>query len=325
MTDNETSEENGPLNILVTDGVSALGLATVAALVDAGHTVNAVATNTTDAVPVRERGALPVFLDNQRAGELRSAIDMAKATIVVDTAVQAANIPPFRLPDYTPEMVLNGTRALVEAAQSADTDVQLIVYPSFAFLYGDTGGEPVDETHALTRDRDAWVAAAREAEQLVRDANVPACVLRAGYLYGPSAAMESVAAALRGGKPVPTGDREDNYVGWIHSSDLAQALALAVVANKGGEVYNIVDDTPTPPATFLGHFTEALGISEDQLFGAIMKMFSFGVKTNKTLLGYSAKPTNDKAKNELGWTPRHADYTTGIEELLLAWRAAMHP
>jgi nucleoside-diphosphate-sugar epimerase len=256
-----------------------------------------------------------------RASEIASILKMVNADVIVNLAPQGANVLPVQVLDwdYYTRLLTEGTTALVMAAKSAGA--KFLIHTSYAFLYGDTHGEWVDE-HAATAADNPLFAAAVRAEQAVLHAEVPGCVLRVGYVYGPD--NEDLLAFrdnLADGASVMVGE-ESHYANWIHAADLAVAAVLAAEKQTAGEIFNITDDHPISPAGFADEFAAVLGVG--RVARRRLPPFTGNLLANKmqtALLNTSARAKNEKAKSQLGWVPKYPQQQPGIEQTLLAWRA----
>ena len=130
-----------------------------------------------------------------------------------------------------------------------------------------------------------------------------------------------MSAALKAGRPsIPVGKGE-NFANWIHVEDLASALVLAAEQHPVGEAFNITDDAPVTPGEFLSKFATSLGLGAPGKPGIMFHLFPDKVAT--LLLGFSVKADNGKAKEQLGWTLKYPTFGSGIEQVLLVWRASM--
>jgi nucleoside-diphosphate-sugar epimerase len=278
---------------------------------------------------VREDGGIAAFGDPLRAGELRSVMTAAEANCAIHLATQSVNGLPMRTIDWDAAagFVTRSTAAFVQAAK--EKGVTFAVYASYAFLYGDTHGEWVDESAPRLRPskygNHPALRAALEAEDMVLNSGVPACILRAGFVYGPHGdANLALREALRQGKPLVVNDGPQ-YSNWIYAADLASAAILALERQPAGDIFNIVDDMPSPPAEFVDHFATVLGVQQAaRVPSGRMPAFATRRATSdmqRLLWNLSLRVKNDKAKAQLNWTPRFPTYREGIEQTLLAWRA----
>lgn len=312
------TNETQPLSILITSGKSGVGKSLARHLLSAGYKVAITPKSTEDAAVIRnEVKAIPIYFDPQRPGEIQGLLKMTGAQVVINLAPMTANELPF-YPDanYSGDLLRNSTTALVEAAKAAG--VEFIVHTSYAFLYGDAHGQPVDEQSRLNASDHPLFDAAKQAEKIVMNSGILACVLRAGYIYGAETpALHHLETRIKAGRPIVAGK---NNAGWVHADDLADAILLAVQKRPAGEVFNIVDDTPVTTVEFMRDFAQALGIKEPApAAGPLSRLF--GDRNVQALLKQSSKPSNAKAKEKLGWSPRFPQHTAGFEDILLTWRA----
>lgn len=310
--------ETNQTSVLIISGKSSTGKVLARRLIADGYKVALTAHSTDDATSIRhEIGALAVFFDPYRVGEIKAVLQMTRANVVVNLAPQQVNEPPFMPAHYPADVLIRSTDTLVDAVRAVEVD--LLVHTSFAFLYGETNGQIVDESAPLKAAGHELFDAARLAEKHVLESGVPACVLRAGYVYSAlSRSLETLTARIKAGRPTAA---SHNYAGWIHADDLASAIALAIQQRPAGAVFNIVDDAPATTAEFLADYTAALGIQAAGRASSPLGRL-FADRTMHALLRQSSKPSNASAKSKLGWTPRFPDHNAGFEDILLTWRAA---
>lgn len=320
------------LNIFLTGGSTPLGLAVTQRLTALGHKVSGITNNKEGAGQIRGAGGLPVYSDPRSTGEIRAMLTMCKASVVVHLA--GASGLPFRA-TLDAGQVREEAAALVDAVEGVG--VQYMVALSYAFLYaGYDGGhaahghgghshsdalEVADEDAPLIAPGDdALLRAAYFADQAVQDANLPVCVLRTGYMYGPTMPdTVLLGEMLRAGRPIAMGDRHAN---WVFMDDLADAVVLAVTRPAVDTTYNIVDDAPASPAAFLQTFSKAMGLNAPaRMPGFIGRALSS--KATTTLLDLSSAASNARAKSELRWSPKYATHEKGIDQTLFMWRSEM--
>lgn len=311
--------ERQPLTIFLMGAASPLGQVVTRKLVAAGHQVVGQTTTAARGALIRANGGLPVYADPTRAGELKNAMLLRQADVVINVATQTANHVPAKLADWTTETqsIVNDTVVLTEAAAAAG--IKFYVHTSFAFVYGDHHGAWVDETTRPDPHDNPVLKAALTAEKKALSAAVPGCVLRLGYLYGAEVeSLQALAANLRTGR---SAEGTAGYSNWISLVDAAEAIRRAAEAQVAGGIYNIVDDTPASGADFLNHFAGALGLRLPEKFpGFLAQLLPRGAQVG--LETGSVKVKNTRARNDLGWTPRFTTHTAGIEDALLSWRAA---
>lgn len=308
-------------SIFLTGAASGLGRVVMRHLVAAGHRVAGVASDLAGANAIRGAGGLPVFCDPFRAAEVASTLRMAQAQVIVHLEPQAVNYLPVMGVDWSQaaHSLEAGTAALIEAAAMSES-TQFMIHTSYTFLYGDAGGETVTEdAHLGDEDSFFTVAAAAEKAALA----VPGCVLRAGHIYGPHSAHSSaLAAAMRRGSSLAQG-APDRIANWVHEEDLAAAIALAATSQPAGAVFNIADDQPASTVDFVRQFAGALGVQPPGSTNMPALLATWMIHpTQRALMNASARAGSARARAALGWKPQYADRARGLEQMLLAWRAA---
>jgi len=323
----EVVVEAPPTSVFVTGSSTGAGLAVIRKLVAKGYRVTGATTEgTIGANKIRQAGGIPVYPDLLRESSIRSVLLMASVDIIVHMEAQGLNGIPQHKIDWQEDikMLRDSGDALVAAG--GKTEVKRIIYPSFAFLYGDTGGEWVDEEAHLDNGNEFFDAAI-EAEEAVLDGGIPGYVLRTGFVYGGDVqAMRALHDDLIAGKAVLNGT---GYASWIHIEDLADAVVALVERDENDEaianVLNIVDDSPATPNEFIDKFAASLGLGAANKTSGGPFVDVFGDPTQLALLSQSAKVKNDKAKEQLGWQPRYTDQAAGIDQALMIWRAEEAP
>lgn len=310
---------NASLSVLVTAATTSLGREVVRQLVEHGHRVTGLTESSEGATLLRKLGALPVYSNPFRAGEYRSMINLANADVVVHLLSQAFNNFPHKGLEASKraQVITDSTTALLEAVQ--DSTVKQIIYVSDASLYGDTHGEWVDESAPA---KGSFGKVARLAEEKVLAGATPACVLRAGTVYGAhDDGMKFLGEAAQRGRSIYLGDSHA-YHNWVHETDLAKAIVLAAENHVAGEVFNIADDKPASATDFASYVSTSLGLpapsaSNPPAF-ALSRLTS---DVQREALNTSVRVKNDKAKQVLGWTPRYTNYNAGIDQALMIWRS----
>ena len=310
------------MSVYITGATTAPGLASLRALVARGHSVAGSAATLAEAQQLRAAGGLPVYIDESDAGELASALRLTEAGVLVHAAPQAANclLPGRQQLDAALASLGAGTEAILAAA--ADCEDCFLVHCSYAFLYGNSGGEAVAEDAGLA-GVGALCEAAVAAERALLDAELPACALRAGLLYGPeSASLQSLREALLDGGGLPPGIAP-GMASWLHLEDFAAAVALAAEQRPADVVLNVADDRPVLRSDFLQQFADRMGLLPprgNRLAALLRRLQRPGQGRLRPAGAFGV--SNARIRETLGWAPQYADIESGLEQTLLVWRAA---
>jgi nucleoside-diphosphate-sugar epimerase len=119
------------------------------------------------------------------------------------------------------------------------------LYVSSTGVYGQTGGEEVDED-SPTGPLEESGRVVLKAEILLHHRNPQAISLRFAGIYGPDRLLRI--AALQAGEPM-VGD-PDRWLNLIHVEDGARAVLAAGERAKTGRIYNVCDDCPVSRRDF---------------------------------------------------------------------------
>lgn len=186
-----------------------------------------------------------------------------------------------------------------------------IGYLSTIGVYGDTGGEWIDEETAFEAisarakarraAEDAWLALGERTGKAVQ-------IFRLGGIYGPG---RSAITQLRAGnarrivKPGQVFNR-------IHVADIAAVLLASLRKPHPGRIYNLVDDHPAPPQDVIAHAAALIGMEpppeipfEEAELSPMARAFYADCK----------RVRSRRIREELGVTLQYPDYRAGLEAL----------
>lgn len=206
-------------------------------------------------------------------------------------------------PDGDP--VLN---ALREEIAAVAPDLRWTGYLSTTGVYGDHGGDWVDEDTPLapsTRRGKARVEA-EAAWQAIP--GLPLHIFRLAGIYGPG---RGPFAKVREGTARRI-IKQGQVFSRIHVEDIATALELSIAAPNPGAIYNLCDDDPAPPEDVIAHAAELLGLPVPP---AIPFEQADMTPMARSFYAESKKVRNNRAKAELGWSPTYPDYRSGLAAL----------
>jgi len=138
------------------------------------------------------------------------------------------------------ETYLHTAKTLVAALKSSS--VQQVIYTGSYAVYGDRGGEWVDETTpVMPINPKAEILA--ETEQVLLSAahdSLKVCILRLGGIYGAGRELIKIFQGSAGSVRAGTGEEASN---WIHIDDIVGAIAFAQQHHLSG-IYNLVGTVP---------------------------------------------------------------------------------
>lgn len=266
------------------------------------------------------RALVPLLSDDWRViGTTRSA-DKAKT-------MQASGVEPHIWPGADMDFALDAaTHLLISAGPNDAGDPVLnelrdaisvrrdqfewVGYLSTTGVYGDHGGNWVDETTPLTPSTKRGQLRVN-AESAWQSLGLPLHIFRLAGIYGPG---RGPFAKVRNGTARRI-IKQGQVFSRIHVEDIAQTLAASIAQPNAGAVYNLCDDDPAPPEDVIAHAAELLGLplppAQDYETADMTPMA-------RSFYAESKKVRNDRIKDELGVTLRYPDYRVGLASLLAA-------
>lgn len=209
---------------------------------------------------------------------------------------------------------LAGTRRAMRAA--GEEGAPLLVQASFAFVHAVEQGESVEEPLR------SMVETIRECEALALAGQVPACVVRLGYLYGPqSADLRAYRDAFCLGRPYWSGPpRALQY--HLHQLDAAAALLAAARPRNAGKTLYATDGHALAFMKLMDAFAHRVGRKTPlhlPLFsGPLAKLIVAREHMQQVAL---PMPRKAPAPRVPGWKPRFLDYRKGLDQVIADWGA----
>lgn len=303
------------MKVLVAGATGAIGPPLVVELIGRGHEVTGMTRSKAKQAKIESLGAKAVVADALDPDAVARAVTEAGPEVIVHEMTAISADTDFRKIDKYFEMTnrlrTEGTDHLLSAGRAAG--VRRFVAQSFAPLIYERSGslvktedDPVDRNPLSAMHRTS--EAIRYVEKAVTGADgYEGVVLRYGGFYGEGTSIDlnpdsEQLAAIRSRKfPVVGGGGA--VWSFIHIDDAAEATAIAVEKGEPG-IYNIVDDSPVPVKDWLPKVAAAIGAKPPRhLPKWLGRLFAgeMGVMMMTELRGSS----NEKAKRELGWRPRH--------------------
>ncbi len=255
----------------------------------------------------RERAAV---LNAYDAGRLQALVfDGTEATPELNGAIaEAEDVLVSVPPDENGDPVLS----VFGAALSRAKKLCEIVYLSTIGVYGDRGGQWVDEDTPPEPDSaraGARLAAERDWQRVGQGSGADVAVLRLAGIYGPGQNALVQIARGKARRVVKAGQVFNR----IHVGDVAQAIDAAFARRASG-IFNVADDEPSPPADPIVFAARLLGVApppEIPFAQAAQTMSPMAL----SFWQECRRVRNDKLKRELGVTLCYPTYREGLRAL----------
>jgi 2-alkyl-3-oxoalkanoate reductase len=317
------------MKVFVAGATGVLGRALIPQLVERGHEVVGMTRSASKQDLVRSLGARPVVADALDPDAVAQAVASTEPEVIVHelTALSGPmSMRDARHPErfsgaiMTNRLRTEATDHLLAAGRAVGA--RRFVAQSFgAFRFARTGGPVQTEDDPLEPDSSGAQQPGVEAILYLERAVTTiewgeGLALRYGGFYGPGTSISLAPDAQMAG---PIRKRRFPVVGsgngvWslIHIEDAAAATAVAVERGRPG-IYNIVDDEPAPVREWLPVLASALGAKPPRRVPRWLGRLAGGEVA--TIMMTEVKgASNEKAKRELGWTPRYASWRQGFAQ-----------
>ncbi len=309
------------MRIFVAGGTGAIGRPLVTALVAAGHEVTVFSRSVGRVAALGVPGVVPAVGDALDPDSLTRAVQAAEPEVVVNqltSLAQSAN--PVALKrgfDMTSRLRREASVTLIAAARSAGS--RRVVAQSISFAYRPGPGVRT-ESDPLWTDAKGQIGglagsiAALEATTL-RDATVEGVVLRYGSCYGPGTyfAPEGLYTSMVAKRRLPIPGDGGGLFGFVHVDDVAAATIAALHGPTG--TFNVVDDVPAPASEWVPLVAQLVGAKPPHRVPEVLARVGAG-----TFLAYlmcdQPAVSNQRARTELGWSPRYPDWHDGLPAVL---------
>jgi nucleoside-diphosphate-sugar epimerase len=246
---------------------------------------------------IREGIGAFVFTGEQAMRDISSALD--GVTHVLNSAP----------PDTALDPVLRYHRADLEAIAN---NLHWAGYLSTIGVYGDCGGEWIDETRPAT-PLSAGSQQRLDAEMQWLDfgkrSEVPTHIFRLPGIYGPNG--RSSLDALKAGRAHRI-LKDGQVFNRIHVEDLAQTLMASIQRPNGGRIYNVSDDEPSPAqdvTTFAASLLAMDPPPEVKFEDAALPPFA------ADFYAECKRIKNERIKSELGITLKYPTYREGLSAI----------
>ena len=183
-----------------------------------------------------------------------------------------------------------------------------ITYLSATSVYGDHGGEWVDETsqtnptsingiHRLKVEKN-WI-------EFSQQYNLPLQIFRLSGIYSN---QYNILKRLKTGE-VKIINKKNHFFSRIHVEDIANALFKSLDNFKKGEIYNISDDKPASNKEVIMYGIKLLGVDEPPT----IETSEIESEMLKNFYKDSKKVSNKKMKNFFNFELKYPTYIEGLD------------
>lgn len=183
--------------------------------------------------------------------------------------------------------------------------VRWLGYLSTTGVYGDHGGDWVDEDTPLTPSTKRGQARVEAEARWQAISDLALHIFRLAGIYGPGRGPFAKVRAGTARRIIKDGQ----VFSRIHVADIAQALDLSLHSPDPGAIYNLCDDDPAPPQDVIAHAAELLGLPVPP---AIAFEDADMTPMARSFYAESKKVRNDRIKQALGWKPIFPTYRAGL-------------
>lgn len=155
------------------------------------------------------------------------------------------------------------TRHLLRTVQQRPGRLRALVYVSTTAVYGDSGGQWLDETQAPAPSQPRGQRRWQAEQQLIRYGKSPRAArtvrLRVPGIFAPERLASGLAQRLAQGQPVLHRE-EDVWSNRIHADDLARACLLALWRGQAQRCLHISDGQPSLMGDYFDRVADHLGL-----------------------------------------------------------------
>jgi nucleoside-diphosphate-sugar epimerase len=292
---------------VVVVGCGYVGLALGRRLVDRGHEVVGVRRSDAGLSAVADAGIEPVRADATDPESLSAVPDVDHVVFAASSGGRGA--------DAARTTYVDGLETTIDAFAARANPPDRLVYTSSTGVYGDHGGDWVDESTPIrpTTAKTRVLAAAERIALGARLSGIDGTVVRLAGLYGPD--RYRLDRYLEG--PVTGG-----YLNSVHRDDAAGAVAHLLVEDLAREeVVLAADDEPVDKHAFADWLADECGVARPPKRTREERLADDSLsEAARRRLRTSKRCSNDRLR-ELGYDLAYPTVRAGFRPAIQAYRA----
>lgn len=311
------------MRIFLAGATGAVGKRLVPLLLAEGHEVTGTTRSAERVARLEAAGAKGVVMDALDPEGVTTAVTAAEPEVVIHQLTGlSGGVVPRRIDrdfELTNRLRTEGTDNLLRAARQGG--VRRFVAQSYTgWPYAREGGPVKTEEDPLDPHPPAKLKPLLDAIRHLEDAvtqaeGIAGLVLRYGAFYGPGTSIapggEHWELVTKRRFPIVGGG--GGVWSLVHIDDAASA-ALAAAERGAPGLYNVTDDEPAPVSDWVPGLAKAAGANPPRRVPAWLGRLGGG-EAGLVMLTESRGASNEKAKRELGWRPRHPTWRDGFRTL----------
>jgi 2-alkyl-3-oxoalkanoate reductase len=312
------------MRVFVAGATGVIGQYLVPGLTAVGHEVTASTRSALKANRLKNQGATPVIVDGLDREAVLKAVTAAQPEVIIHQMTALTSMKSFRNLDkefaVTNELRSTGTDYLLEAAREAGT--RRFIAQSFIGWNNTRSGSQVKteedplDPHPLAATAKS-LAAIKHLEDSVQAKAPEGLVLRYGILYGHGASDLMLEVVRK--RQMPVVDGGTGIWSFTEVTDAAAGTVAAVTRGAPG-LYNVVDDEPAAVAEWVPYLASCLGAKPPMRVPAWLGRL-LGGEMIVSWMTEGRGASNEKAKRELGWTPKYPSWRDGFPVWVTAFKS----
>ncbi|SFR37763.1 SDR family oxidoreductase [Halogeometricum limi] len=289
-------------------GCGYVGLELGRQLLEDGHDVTGVRRSDDGLSAVEAAGLTPARADATDPDSLSSLPDADWVVFAASSGGRGA--------DAARRVYVDGLRTVVEEFGGRDSPPERLVYTSSTGVYGDHGGDWVDEETPLdptTEKTRVLAEAERVAVEEAADAGIDGSVARFAGLYGPN--RYRLDRYLSG--PVTEG-----YLNMVHRDDAAGAVRFLLTddAARDEDVLLAVDDEPADKWAFADWLAAECGVDSPPKRTKSERLSDGDLSEAARRRILTSKRCSNGRLRELGYEFAYPTYREGYRAAIAAYR-----
>ncbi|WP_262692357.1 SDR family NAD(P)-dependent oxidoreductase [Kordiimonas aestuarii] len=201
---------------------------------------------------------------------------------------------------------------LIKSCADQLEDLEWLGYLSSTNIYGDRGGDWVDEDTPPAPNLNRGIrrlSAEEDWQDIAGMMRVPLHIFRLAGIYGPG--RNAVRTVLDG--RARRIFKQGQLFSRIHVQDIEDAVWRAMTSGKASQIFNLADDMPAPPQDIIEKAALRLGAPVPPLIPIEKADLS---PMARSFYQESKRVKNSRVKHELGFTFRYPTFDSALEDLV---------